>query len=174
MWLVSNLVAALVLGVVLAAMAGPSWFLLPVGVFIGLAFIGLSWESIQLKLYRAWNRAADFVRKEGFRWTLHLSHSILLRAIGPEGSKFDAHVAHHSIPTGWTSYQAGFSPGASAGQRGPIDEATKKSWTRNYVEWARNDDNRWALLLLPFLLMLSLFSQDEEEATPPSNIYTLF
>jgi hypothetical protein len=173
MWLVANFVAALVLGVVLAAMAGPSWFLLPVGAFIVLALIGLGWESIQLKLYRAWNRAADFVRKEGFRWTLHLSHRVLLRAMGPEGSKFDAQLAH-PIPTGWTSYQAGFSSGASAGRSGPIDEAAAKSWARNYVEWARNDDNRWALLLLPFLLMLALFSQDEENATAPSNIYTLF
>ena len=173
MWIVSNLVAAMVVGVVLAAMTGPAWFLLPAGVFIGLALLGGGWVSIQLKLYKTWNRVADFVRRAGFWWILRLSHGILLRAIGREGSKFDAEVTQ-PVPTGWTSYEVGLGSGRSTGHPGPIDEALSNRWTRDYVEWARSGDNRWALLLLPFLLMLSLFSQDEEEATAPSNIYTLF
>lgn len=173
MWLVSNILAALVLGVVLAAIAGPAWFLLPAGIFVGFALLGGGWDSIQLKLYQTWNRVATFVRKAGFRWILHLSHGILLRAIGREGSKFDVEVTQ-TVPTGWTAYQAEFGSGRSPGHPGPIDEALSNRWTRDYVEWARNGDNRWALLLLPFLLMLSLFSEDEEEVTAPSNIYTLF
>ena len=154
-------------------MTGPAWFLLPAAVFIALGLLGLRWERIQLKLYRTWNRTADFVRKAGFRWTLYLSHSLLLRAIGPEGSKFDP-PGSPSNATGWTPYEAGFGSHMSPGQRGPIDQVTTKIWTRHYFEWSRHDHNRWALLLLPFLLMLSLFSKDEENSAAPSNIYTLF
>jgi len=173
MWLLSNLVAAVVMGFIIAALVGPIWLLLTAAVFIGLTLLGLRSSNVQLELYQLWNRAAARVRKAGFRWILFLSHRLLLRAIGSEGSKFDG-GADRTGSTGWTSYPVDFRSGSSARQSGQIDEIMWKSWMRHYIEWARDEGNRWALLLLPLLMMLSLFSEGEDNTTTPSNIYTLF
>ncbi len=47
------------------------------------------------------------------------------------------------------------------------------SWIATYVTWARRTGNGWAIMLLPFLTLLSALEPDEERSFPP-NIYTLF
>jgi hypothetical protein len=46
-------------------------------------------------------------------------------------------------------------------------------WARSYVRWAPHSGNGWAIVLLPFLGLLWLFAEDEEEPISVQN-YTLF
>jgi hypothetical protein len=46
-------------------------------------------------------------------------------------------------------------------------------WTKAYFHWARSTGNLWAVVLLPFLSLLSLLAEDEDE-TLPAYVYTLF
>lgn len=53
-----------------------------------------------------------------------------------------------------------------------VDGSRHPRWARAYVRWAQSG-NGWAMVLLPFLALLSLFADDEEEPVPVQN-YTLF
>jgi hypothetical protein len=55
----------------------------------------------------------------------------------------------------------------------PVDGRQHPRWARAYVRWAPQSGNGWAVVLLPFLALLSLFADDEEEPVPVQN-YTLF
>ncbi len=46
-------------------------------------------------------------------------------------------------------------------------------WTATYLAWAHRSGNGWAVMLLPFLVLLSVL-EPEEERSFPANIYTLF
>jgi hypothetical protein len=55
----------------------------------------------------------------------------------------------------------------------PASGSKNSRWARAYVGWAPHSGNGWAIVLLPFLGLLSLFAEDEEEPVPVQN-YTLF
>src|SRR5262249_46895303 len=55
----------------------------------------------------------------------------------------------------------------------PVDARQHPRWAPAYVRWAPQSGNGWAIALLPFLALLSLFADDEEEPVPVQN-YTLF
>lgn len=173
LWLVSNFVGALILGFIAAAVAGPVWIVPVAGLILVLVVVGLRLEELHLKLHSVWNRAAGRIRKAGFRWTLYVSHHLLLRAVGPEGSRFDGGI-DRSAMTGWTPYAGTFDRGGPESASGPIVEVTTTGWWRQYLEWARDAGNRWALLLFPFLILLAFFREDAGSGSAPSNIYTLF
>lgn len=174
LWIVLNVLSALILGAVTVAAFGPVWLLPTAVLFVGLALLGYRWSEVQVRMYRAWNRAAGRVRKTGFQYMLFLTHRLLLKAIGREGSQFDAGV-DVSSPTRWSSYPAAFRSGSPFSGTGPIEEVAQKSWIHHYLGWVRSDGNHWASLLLPFLIILSLFSNSKEDAkNAPSKIYTLF
>jgi hypothetical protein len=46
-------------------------------------------------------------------------------------------------------------------------------WTSVYIAWARRTGNGWALVLMPFLIVLAAVAEDDEQALP-ANLYTLF
>src|SRR5438046_1682186 len=46
-------------------------------------------------------------------------------------------------------------------------------WIRNYLRWAFQSENIWAICLIPFLCFLRMVSA-EEQTSSGSNIYTLF
>lgn len=48
-----------------------------------------------------------------------------------------------------------------------------QSWIVTYVRWANMSGNRWAVLVLPFLVLLSVL-EERGESEFPQNIYTLF
>lgn len=52
-------------------------------------------------------------------------------------------------------------------------EAEHPRWMATYITWARQSGNGWAVMLLPFLVLLSAL-EPEEERSFPANIYTLF
>jgi hypothetical protein len=54
-----------------------------------------------------------------------------------------------------------------------VDGSKNPGWARAYLGWARHSGNGWAIVLLPFLGLLSLFAEDEEEPISVQN-YTLF
>jgi hypothetical protein len=55
----------------------------------------------------------------------------------------------------------------------PASASKNPRWARTYIRWAPRSGNGWAIVLLPFLGLLSLFGEDEEEPVPVQN-YTLF
>ena len=54
-----------------------------------------------------------------------------------------------------------------------LDGRQHPQWARAYARWASPSGNNWAIVLLPFLGLLSVFAEDEEEPVPVQN-YTLF
>lgn len=172
LWVVSNAIASLMVSIAVALMFGPVW-LVPVGLlFGGLILLGYRWTEPQIKLYRAWNRFARGINRLGFQWILFLSHRLLLRAIGGEGSKFEG-ATSSGDHTRWSGYPESYSSASASSQFSPVEEVQWSGWIGEYLRWARGDGNLWALWLLPFLMSLSLFRQ-ENESNAPSNIYTLF
>jgi hypothetical protein len=72
----------------------------------------------------------------------------------------------------WATTRPAESLPVSMGMK-PAEGRHNPRWARAYVTWAPHSGNGWAIVLLPFLALLSLFGDDEEEPVPVQN-YTLF
>ena len=95
---------------------------------------------------------------------------IAFGAVGLAGARYSRKLPTSPL-SGWTRRgpQTGKENSAPSARRG-INEA---AWLRAYVRWARRSGNLWAIVLIPFLSLLSLLAKDEDD-TLPTNIYTLF
>jgi hypothetical protein len=127
-------------------------------------------ERFIWRLYGAWNyRLAQPLSAVSRRFVLKLCYFVIFTAVGRTGSRLaltgrgtSAWAPRSSLsPDAYFATFAG--PGAASG-----------GWMRQYLRWAFHSGNSWAASLLPFIVLLRLFSSPTEEKPAEANIYTLF
>ena len=113
-----------------------------------------------------WSKINRRVSKYARHYVLIILYYVLLPIIALAGSKMKLQK-----PTGESMWMPWHD---TSGER-LISIQTGKNWVRHYVSWLYTSKNLWALLLLPFILMLKA-TEDSEGATTPEllMIYTLF
>jgi hypothetical protein len=134
-------------------------------VLFGAVVLGFAWAPLPKVLYRIWMLAAQRFAVVGRLYVAALIHFLLL----PSAGRAEAALAL-SDPKGsmWRPYRA-----APEGAGGSV--AAEEKWFMQLVRESRTRGRGWWLLLLPPLMVLSLFVADaKDDKSVPENIYTLF
>jgi hypothetical protein len=140
-----------------------------VGVLLLVGTSVFATDSIQ-PLYTVWNRGARFVGRVARRLVLGVCFFIVFAGVGLLGARFGRKVPNRAS-SGWDRRR----PAIGEENRSPLAEKrlTRVAWMPAYVRWARRSGNLWAVVLIPFLSLLSLLAEEEED-TLPAFVYTLF
>jgi hypothetical protein len=169
-WFVISFLSGLAVMIV-AVCLGRLW-LITAGAMLAVLLAALVFvrERFVWRLYGAWNhRLAQPLSALSRRLVLKMCYFVIFRAVGRKGSRLplteregvSAWVSRSSLPP--EAYTATFA-GADGGGGG---------WVRQYLRWAFHSGNAWAAALLPSIILLRLFSGQEEKPVE-ANIYTLF
>jgi hypothetical protein len=168
----------------LSAMAAAPWLALAwwshvagfvaagVGAAVLIGLVPFVHEDVAWRAYSAWNRR--LVRpfaSTAARVVMRICFFIVFVAVGQAGSRMLA--VHAGASTSWTSrgslprdaYRTLFAAASAGG--------ASRGWIPDYLRWAGQTGNLWAVSLLPFIAVLRLLPRDEEKASQ-ANIYTLF
>ena len=161
---------------VLASLAGwliglPAWLPGTV-VFVVAGSVAFTQEQLVRRLYHAWNNRiirplSNFVTAIILRICLFL----VFAGTGRAGSRLQLAGLTGTM---WSNRDSDRNhtaevPFVASGGAAP----TSRGWIRNYLRWAFQTQNVWAVSLIPFLWMLRMVST-EEPAAAGGNIYTLF
>jgi len=124
-------------------------------------------ENLARRLYHAWNnRIAGSVSKCATAILLRICLFVIFAAVGRTGSRFAfGPKASHTM---WLAKKSG----DDAGKDLLLWQGTP-GWIRSYFSWAFRSGNSWAVVLIPFLVLLRMVSV-EQQRTSEGNIYTLF
>jgi hypothetical protein len=164
-WTALSLSAGVLSAVLLSLTLGWVWTAAAPAVVVAVFFLGWIWPPIIDYPYRAWNKLArEFVRFAPF-WVLAVSYYIVFTPVAWAGSFFRV-AALKPGESLWINYQMS--------TEAQLQDASTRSWFATYMSWCSGARNRWAVWLLPFLMLLSLLGTDEQKGSVPSNIYTLY
>ncbi len=169
-WLALSMIVGMSTAICLYVLAVPHSLAISsvtVLLFLGANAFGTDWIR---PFYTFWNRGARLVARVTGRLLMGICFFIAFGAVGLAGARYSRKLPTSPL-SGWTRRgpQTGKENSAPSARRG-INEA---AWLRAYVRWARRSGNLWAIVLIPFLSLLSLLAKDEDD-TLPTNIYTLF
>jgi hypothetical protein len=142
------------------------------GIVVALTIAGVWFHGVLLLPYRLWNRLAKEYAAYSSTYVTSLCFLIIAcvsRVAGNRGP-FAETVRSRSawVPRPTMSSSAYRSQYAEA-----TGIPTQASATRIFTSWCWNTNNTWALVLLPFLILLSALHTDDQ-GRRLSDIYTLF
>jgi hypothetical protein len=160
-----------------AGVALACWLLgvrFPIGIGLAgaaaAAMILVFHEELVRRLYGAWNRRlVRPIARFSARCVMAICYFIIFVATGRAGSGLRSKTHEGS---GWCVR----SSLTAAQYRSPFvgdSPRNEKGWVRAYVRWALKTGNVWSICLLPFLWLIRLLSQEEDQVSQ-ANIYTLF
>ena len=134
---------------------------------VGAGIFGADWIR---PFYTVWNRGARLVARVTSGLLIGICFFIAFGAVGLAGARYSRKLPTSAL-SGWTRRgpQIGNENIAPCARTG----IKKAEWLCAYVCWACRSGNLWAIVLIPFLSLLSLLAKDEDE-TFPTNVYTLF
>jgi hypothetical protein len=157
-----GLAAGVFLALLLAATRGWQWIAIAPAITGGFVFAAWIDARIIEYPYRAWNKLAREFARFGRLWVLVALYYILFIPVGWAGSllRVSAPGSGESL---WIEYQ-----------RFAENVHPRRGWVAAYFSWCRPKRNRWAVWLVPFLVLLSFLEIDQKKDTVPSNIYTLY
>ena len=170
-WFLISAVSGLIAGVASSLIHLPGWLIGP-GVFVIAASFAFTREQLVRRLYHAWNSRV-------IRPLSGLMTSIILRVClflvfagtGRAGSRLQLAGLNQTMWLGRDANRNRTTQVPFVG--GNNGSGTSRGWLRNYLRWAFQSHNAWAISLVPFLWMLRMVST-EEPAAAGGNIYTLF
>ena len=134
----------------------------PVTASIILAAAGVMATNAVRPVYRLWNALSRRAARAARPVVAALCYFVIFVIVGMGGTKLERGRSTASTSK-WVKRSAGPHDRRAAGE----------SWTAGYIGWARHTGNVWALVLLPFLIVLSMLTEDDTVALPV-HIYTLF
>jgi hypothetical protein len=139
---------------------------------VGLVAIGLMMTKWISPFYAIWNKVARRVAFITRLALMGICYFVVFVVVALAGARF-TRKRSRSMGTTWTPR------GNHSETPGPrfssvtLKDATERGWATAYFIWARRTGNWWAVVLLPFLFLLSVLA-DEDTKTLPAHIYTLF
>ena len=174
-WSTASIVGGLLVGILLAILVSPSWFIVGLLLSVMLIIPGLLWLKATLILYQAWNGLAHLFARGIRFWLLSICFYIIFVAVGRTGSTLE--LADWTVKRSlWTSRNVP-APTSGRSQLGVIvEEPIQRSWPFALLRWAIRSGNWWACCLIPFFFLVLVFEGEQQEETPlpATGIYTLF
>lgn len=166
-WTVIGLVSGITIWLLISVLQ------LPLGWAVGLAAlfaamaVPLLNENFARRLYHAWNnRIAGSVSKYATAILLRICLFVIFSAVGRTGSRFA--LGPIASSTMWLSKKS-----VECAREQLLLWQGTPGWIRSYFSWAFRSGNSWAVVLIPFLVLLRMVSV-EQQRTSEGNIYTLF
>ena len=155
--------------VCMCILALPHPLAIPAGTIVCLVAVGLVMTEWIRPLYGAWNWGARLVARGTRLLLMSICFFIVFAAVGLAGARFDRALSM-SPASSWVRRRT------QDGEENLSPFAEKPNGTMQmnaYLHWARSSGNLWAVVLLPFLFLLSVLAEDEDD-TLPAYVYTLF
>lgn len=171
-WIGLCFVVGAAMVVAAAAADKPGWLMgIVVGV-IAAAGVGYWVPDLVRRPYAAWSLATEAYARIVRLLIKVICFFLVFVAVGRGGSEL---VLDRKSTRGSMWVPRGVTPREHFAQdyEGAGDNSSERAWIGSYIRWAKNSGNLWAVMLLPFLVLLSVF-EPEEERSFPDNIYTLF
>jgi hypothetical protein len=165
-WLAFSLSAGVSCALLLAATISWQWVIAAPAIAGLLLFAGWIDARIVEYPYRAWNKLAREFTRVGRLWVLAVLYYGVFMPVGWAGSLMRV-AAPKSGESLWTEHS-------------PFCEDIRFSacgtqkWLTAYLSWCRPSRNRWAIWLVPFLLLLTILETEEQTDSVPTNTYTLY
>ena len=171
-WFFITLTAGSVASLVCWLLKTPPWtWLSGFVVLLVLVPLAFSKEHLVRRFYHAWNnRIVRRLSNAATAITLRLCLLLVFAGTGRAGSRLQIRGLSGSM---WAD-RAGTNHTSGMPFASPADVVSAPNgWIRNYLRWAFQSRNVWAICLIPFLCFLRMVSA-EEQTSSGSNIYTLF
>jgi hypothetical protein len=143
---------------------------IPLATGTGLVAVGLIMTEWIRPFYTIWNKVARRVAFITRLALMGICYFVVFVVVGQAGARF-TRKRPRSMRTTWTP--RGNKAETTAPSFSSIKDPTERGWATAYFIWARRTDNWWAIVLLPFLSLLSVLADDDKK-TVPGHIYTLF
>ncbi len=171
-WIVVCSMSGLLIGALLAFHWGPAGIV--AGVLVGalLGYTGLLAPTVARGPYRLWYRLTELYCRVVRLAVKAVCYFVIVLVVGRRNSSmlFERPTAMASMWIPRNPLPAANYPYEYESETGG---AKPRSWVPVYRAWARSSGNRWALSLLPFLMLLS-WLEPEQDRVFPAGIYTLF
>jgi hypothetical protein len=137
-----------------------------------VAFGGTHWLRIAHKPYQIYNVIACQISRYGSLIVMGICFYVVLVAVGRKESSLTL-ARPFALQSLWVSRQP-LARDAYKNQH-PIvtNNPSSQGWITAFCSWAVRSGNAWACGLLPLLVLLSLLS-DEQDNAVPADLYTLF
>lgn len=171
-WLVQSLLIGLVAGYLLSIPFSLSWFTYGVVTAFCLAIPGLFQPELALIPYRGFNKLAGLFARYANELLLRLCFFTLYIAAGNNSSFLK--LQHNEFESMWVDKRqraisdCGMQHGVS------VMELPHRHWFSTFIRWAISSGNWWMCCLLPFLILIAAFEEDQVTPDIPDNIYTLY
>ena len=170
-WLTMSMLSGLVCGGLTSLLISPRWIVLGLIVTLGMALPGLLRPEVATKPYKVWNRLARTFGR-GARFLLMSICYFVILVVGQTGSSIGLSRPNCAgslwVPRRTLARETYAHQHAASTRTSPSN-----NWIRAYTSWALRSGNLWAVVLLPFLILL-MTVEPEVRTTHPANIYTLF
>jgi hypothetical protein len=158
----------------------PIWWLVSPGAagatlvaMAALAIPGYVRPEIASSVYRAWNALAHLYVRAANLLLRGLCFFVILVAVGRAGSSL-ALARPTSASSLWVSRGTGSATVHRYGHRLRNGRPDRPGWVRTYLAWFADSPNRWAICLLPLLLLLRAFKRERGEVEVATHNYTLY
>jgi hypothetical protein len=145
---------------------------IPFATGTGLVAVGLMVPEWIGPFYAIWNKVARRVAFITRLALMGICYFVVFVVVAQGGARF-TRKRPRSMRTTWTprGNQAETSGPSFSSMR--VKDLTERGWVTEYFIWARRTGNWWAIVLIPFLSLLSVLADDDKD-TLPAHIYTLF
>jgi hypothetical protein len=160
-WVLTGAVLSLLVGLVATALGTRApWAWSAGGLVVFLP--GLVWPLWFEIGVRAWNKGVRVCSAVLRAYTLRIAYVVLFRALGRSAASFDV----ISTTRGRSAWQA----------RAEVDRGPASDWgsRTELLRFTRTPGHAWAIVLLPFLQLLTWLGEERQQSTPSSSSYTLY
>jgi hypothetical protein len=140
---------------------------------ISVVTIGVVMTEWIRPIYAVWNnKVAHRVALITRPALMTICYFIVFLVVAQAGARFTRNRPR-SMRTNWT--RRANQPEVTGSSLSPtrLNDPADRGWATAYFIWARRTGNWWAIVLLPFLFLLSVLAEDDRK-TLPGHIYTLF
>jgi hypothetical protein len=125
--------------------------------------------------YRAYNKFISIFSKLAKEYILFISFIVISIAVGKKKDSFDSATVLNSDGSSlWLSKNHSNIKDYSIENDDLSLEDKSKNFMSNYFQWVMNSSNWWAVMLIPYLYLISIFEEKNNMHTVPDNIYTLY
>jgi hypothetical protein len=153
-------------------LALPHPFTIPLATGTGLVAVGLIMTEWIRPFYAIWNKVARRVAYVTRLALMGICYFVVFVVVARAGARFPR-TRPRSTRTSWIPRGNQDETTGSSFSSVRLKDPTEREWATAYFIWARRTGNWWAIVLLPFLSLLSVLADDDKE-TLPAHIYTLF
>jgi hypothetical protein len=170
-WIALCAMLGLSVTIIMWFFALPHALAIPFATGTALVAVGLIVPEWIGPFYAIWNKVARRVAFITRLALMGICYFVVFVVVRQAGARF-TRKRYRSTRTTWSPRGNQAETGSSFSSM-RLEDPTEPGWATAYFIWARRTGNWWAIVLLPFLSLLSVLADDDRK-TLPAHIYTLF